>query len=126
MSGLITRARDDEPWEPSDAAGFPGGMHRVYKTGEQDGIQVMIGTLPPGFVEPEHVHEDIDHWGVIVEGEMHVDGKVLGPGSYVYAPRGVRHGPFHYPVGATIFVTVRGPGEFDHDFATPAGVPSAS
>lgn len=119
---FIVHERHDAPWEPSDAHGLPGGTHRVYKSGADDGIQGIIGTFPPGFVEPAHTHDDVDHWCVVIEGEMHVDGKVLGPGSYIYAPRGVCHGPFHYPVGATIFATVRGPGAFTHEFDTPAGV----
>lgn len=99
---------DDEPWESTDRFGLPGGMCRVYKDGANDGVRGIIGTFPPGYVEPEHVHEDAEHWSVVIDGEMHVAGKVLTRGGYIHAPRGVRHGPLHYLVGCTIFSTVRG------------------
>jgi uncharacterized RmlC-like cupin family protein len=51
----------------------------------------------------------------VIEGEMHVAGEVLTAADYFYAPVGVPHGPLSYPVGCTVFVTVRGTG-FVHDF----------
>jgi mannose-6-phosphate isomerase-like protein (cupin superfamily) len=121
---FVIKQTGDEPWESSDSLGLPGGKHYTYKEGDDDGIRGIIGTFPPGYVEPEHVHDDTDHWCVIIDGEMHVDGKVLTRGDYIYAPRGVRHGPFHYPVGAMIFANVRG-GDFVHHFDTEPGVPDA-
>jgi quercetin dioxygenase-like cupin family protein len=119
---FVIHQADDAPWESTEQFGLPGGTCRIYKDGADDGIRGIIGTLPPGYVEPEHAHEDSDHWSVIIDGEMHVAGKVLRRGDYIYAPRGVRHGPFHYPIGCTVFTSVRG--SFKHEFAEPAGVPS--
>lgn len=114
---LTIRHVDDAPWESAERFGFPPGPQaRVYgEASDTGGVMTMLGRLPPGFVEPEHVHENIDHWCVIVEGEMHVAGEVLRAGDYLFAPRGVPHGPLRYPVGCTVFTTVRGTA-FDHDF----------
>lgn len=119
--GLVVRHADSEQWESAERFGFPPGVECLvfHEAEELDGVITVIGRMTPGFVEPAHTHEDVDHWGVIVAGEMHVDGDVLRPGDYLYAPAGVEHGPFSYPVGCTIFTTVRGR-SFDHDFAEPS------
>jgi hypothetical protein len=54
--------------------------------------------FPPGYTEPRHTHEYY-HSTLVLEGEMHVAGKVLKPGDYVY----------DYPIGCTVFSAGRGP-----------------
>jgi hypothetical protein len=118
----IIKHVDDEPWASAERFGFgPGPECRVYDDGTGvPGHMTILGRFPPGFVEPRHVHDDLDHWCVVIDGEMHVGGEVLRAGDYFYAPVGVPHGPLSYPVGCTVFVTVRGTG-FVHDFeATPS------
>jgi len=39
----------------------------------------------------------------MTESEMHVHGKILKPGDFVFAGPGEQRGPFHYPVGCTVF-----------------------
>jgi quercetin dioxygenase-like cupin family protein len=118
-SQLTIKHVDDKPWESAERFGFPPGPEaRVYaEAAANGGLMMLLGRFPEGFVEPEHVHEEVDHWCVILEGEMHVAGQVLRRGDYLFAPRGVAHGPLHYPVGATVATTVRGAG-FDHEFAS--------
>jgi mannose-6-phosphate isomerase-like protein (cupin superfamily) len=118
---LTIRHLGDEPWESAERFGFPPGPEcRVFQeASETGGVLNVVGRMPAGFVEPEHVHEDIDHWCVVLEGEMHVGGEILRPGDYLFAPRGVPHGPLGYPVGCTIFTSVRG-AEFAHDFGVDA------
>jgi hypothetical protein len=115
--GLVVKHVGDEPWESAERFGFgPGPECRVYEDGSDvPGHMTILGRFPAGFVEPRHVHDDLDHWCVVIEGEMHVDGQVLTAGDYLYTPVGVPHGPLSYPVGCTVFVTVRGSG-FVHDF----------
>lgn len=115
--GLRIERADPERWVSAEPFGFPPGPECiVYDDGTSiAGHMTILGRFAPGFVEPRHVHEDIDHWCVIVAGEMHLEGQVLRPGDYFHAPVGVPHGPLTYPVGCTVFVTVRGSG-FAHDF----------
>jgi quercetin dioxygenase-like cupin family protein len=112
---LTIKHVDDEPWGSAERFGFPPGPEcRIYSEGE-NGFMAIIGRFPPGFVEPRHVHDDVDHWCVVLDGEMHLAGEVLTRGDYFYAPVGVPHGPLEYPVGCTVFTTVRGQG-FAHHF----------
>lgn len=122
-TGPVIRHADDDAWASAEPFGFPPGPECiVYDDGSAvAGHMTILARLPAGFVEPRHVHEDVEHWCVIVDGEMHVADEVLTRGDYFHAPVGVPHGPLEYPVGCTVFVTVRGAG-FVHDFA--ADVPS--
>ena len=62
--------------------------------------------FPPGYVEPRHSH-DYFHSTLVLEGEMHVAGKILKPGDYVYGGK-EPHGPYHYPVGCMVYSAGRG------------------
>jgi hypothetical protein len=114
---LVIEHVDPDRWETGERFGFPadGPRGRVYDEGDVSGNMTMVAEMPAGFVEPEHVHDDIDHWTVVLAGEMHVAGDVLRAGDCLYAPRGVRHGPLSYPVGCRVFTLVRGR-SFDHEF----------
>lgn len=114
---LIKHAGDKAEWESAERFGFPpeGPVCRVYDEGDVSGHMAIIGEMPAGFVEPRHVHDDVDHWSVIMDGEMHLEGEVLRAGDMLYAPRGVAHGPLSYPVRCRIFTIVRGD-DFVHDF----------
>lgn len=52
--------------------------------------------VPPGFASPYHVHQREDEAFYILEGETEFvcDGKwtTVGPGGYIFLPRGVPHG----------------------------------
>lgn len=63
--------------------------------------------FPPGYTEPRHTHEYY-HSTLVLEGEMHVAGKVLKPGDYVYGGGDEPHGPYYYPVGCTVYSAGRG------------------
>jgi quercetin dioxygenase-like cupin family protein len=106
---LNLKAMADEDWEPVEADYLPEGAEcRVYKPDEGDQLTVLMCRFPAGYHEPRHVHTDMEHWGIVVEGEMHNDGQVSRTGDFFYAPVNVEHGPFSYPVGCTVFVTMRG------------------
>ena len=119
--GPVVKHVADAPWTSAEPFGFPpppeGPVCRVFGDGAEEpaGQMTILARFPAGFVEARHVHDDLDHWCVIVDGEMHVDGEVLTAGDYFYAPLGIHHGPLSYPVGCTVFTTVRGR-HFAHDF----------
>ena len=60
-------------------------------------LSVFEGTVPPGAGAPPHVHAHEDEAFYVLEGELvfEIDGRNLplrlGPGSFVFAPRGSRH-----------------------------------
>lgn len=59
-------------------------------------VSVLENDEPPGFGPPIHVHHDCAEAFYVLAGEyiMHLDGRevVCPAGSFVFIPRGVRHG----------------------------------
>jgi quercetin dioxygenase-like cupin family protein len=105
--GAFVAKADDEPWQPAALLGRPEGVEwRVYESNDA-GDMVVLVRFPPGYIEPRHVHE-AEHWDVIIEGEMHVQGRVLTRGDYLRGPANIPHGPMSYPKGCTVFGVVRG------------------
>lgn len=99
---------DDGPWVAAEAFGLPPGIeYRIFRMDEEAGEMDMMIRHPPGYLEPRHHHES-EHWQIIFEGEMHIDGQVMGPGDYVFGPRNVEHGPFYFPKGLLSFASSRG------------------
>jgi hypothetical protein len=105
--GMFIARVDDEPWTPAEPLGLPPGVDwRLYQS-EDDGTNVVMVRFPPGYVEPRHVHA-AEHFDVIIDGEMHVAGKVLRRGDYLRGYPNRAHGPMAYPIGCTVFAVMRG------------------
>ena len=107
---------DEMEWEDdTDVFTLPEGVQvKMFShdpaTGRRDGFV----RFPPGYVEPQHSHKGW-HSNLIVEGEMHVDGRVLKPGDYLFGPGDdIPHGPLSYPVGCVVFFSFHGPTEHAH------------
>lgn len=101
---------DEMSWEnDTEVLTLPEGVQiKVLSTDPETGRIDMLVRFPPGYVEPRHRHEGC-HSGVILEGEMHVVGKVMKPGDYVFGPGDhIPHGPMRYPVGCTVFASFYG------------------
>jgi hypothetical protein len=112
--GCFIAQVDDREWEPALPLGLPPGVKwRLYEESDE-GVQIMLVRFPPGYIEPRHVHE-AEHFDVIVDGEMHVNGKVLTRGDYLRGVPHEPHGPMAYPVGCTVFAVIRG-GSIRHEY----------
>jgi quercetin dioxygenase-like cupin family protein len=86
----------------------PGSEFKLLRRDpEDDDAREFLVRCPPGSVEERHTHSD-QHAGVIIEGSAIVDGKTLGPGDYIFAPRNVEHGPIEYPDGVLMVRYHRG------------------
>ena len=84
--------------------GHPPGVQVKIIAEGSDEVSERVDKLvkfPPGYVEPRHSH-DYFHSTLVLEGEMHVAGKILRPGDYVYGGT-EPHGPYHYPVGCVVY-----------------------
>ena len=75
----------------------------------------MLIKFPPGYKEPEHVHE-AEHSILVMQGRSLVRGQEMRPGDYVFGPANQPHGPFEYPEGLVVFASFRG-GSAHHHFA---------
>lgn len=70
-----------------------GGSVRLLLEGESMGAWVQ--TVPPGSGPPMHFHVDEDEAAFMVSGEFEwtIDGvsRRMGPGGFVFIPKGVEH-----------------------------------
>ncbi|WP_375481079.1 cupin domain-containing protein [uncultured Jatrophihabitans sp.] len=119
---LYTQSAAGLEWVPAEMFALPEGCeYKIFKDDGGDGLRAVMVRFPPGYVEPEHQHA-MEHWGIVIEGEMHVDGKKLGPGDFHFAPANVLHGPFYYPKGCIVFGTTHSfqPDGMRHDYTAEA------
>jgi quercetin dioxygenase-like cupin family protein len=107
QEGLFIAQVEAEPWAPAEPLGLPPGVEWRHYQSDPDGTNVILVRFPPGYVEPRHVHA-AEHFDVIIEGEMHVEGKILRRGDYLRGYANQEHGPMAYPVGCTVFAVMRG------------------
>lgn len=91
----------------------------LYQDPETEHTDMLI-KFPPGYVEPEHVH-DSSHSVIVLEGEQIVRGEPMRPGDYVWASGPEPHGPFEYPEGCIVFASFRGPSSQHRYDGSPAG-----
>ena len=85
--------------------GLPTGIQvKIIAEGEDEVSERVdkFVKFPPGYVEPRHTH-DYFHSTLVLEGEMHVAGKILKPGDYVYGGGTEPHGPHSYPKGCKVY-----------------------
>jgi mannose-6-phosphate isomerase-like protein (cupin superfamily) len=88
-------------------------FRRVVYTGKN--LQLVLMTLPPGCDIGEEVHEDIDQFFRIEEGEgeIHIDGNVnrVEDDFAVIVPAGARHNVVNTGSGPLRLYTLYGPPE---------------
>ena len=82
------------PWEDgAELLSLPQGVQvKIYSQDEQTQRTDLVVRFPKGYVEPEHTHAS-SHSSVLVSGRWKVQGREMGPGSHIYGPANVPHGP---------------------------------
>ncbi|MGH7777983.1 MAG: cupin domain-containing protein [Candidatus Dormibacterales bacterium] len=121
--GLRTAHRWDLAWEDDvDILSLRGGVQvKVLHRHPESGLTDLLIKLPPGYVEPKHVHRGT-HSVLVLEGLQVAEGEPMRPGDYVFGEGGVMHGPFEYPEGCVVFASFHG--DPHHLYAgSPAGEP---
>src|SRR5512139_2169773 len=97
---------DEIEWQDGEKImGLPPGIQVKIIAEGTDGVSERVDKFvkfPPGYVEPRHTH-DYYHSTLVLEGEMHVGGKILKRGDYVYGGPDEPHGPYHYPKGCMVY-----------------------
>ncbi len=95
------------PWEErKNVDGWPSRAGQYYDDRDNNLCMRLID-YSEGLTEPRHVHGG-SHAAVLLQGEAHIDGKVLRPLDVVLGPSNEPHGPLHYPKGAKIFSAFQG------------------
>ena len=106
---LLVKTSEIE-WEDGEKIlGYKGSKVKIIAEAE-DEISERVDKFvkyAPGFTEPRHTH-GYAHSTLILEGEMHCDGKILKEFDYVYGPANVPHGPYYYPKGVVLYSAGRG------------------
>lgn len=78
------------PWQPGP---YPGVELLVLQKREDTGGLVVLRKFHAGVTVPAHTHPLANESVYVLSGEWEEDGTVHGPGSFFFAPKGVRHGP---------------------------------
>lgn len=85
---IETIHRDDVPWEPLRADGWPAGMEaKTLSRDPETGNLTAILRFPPGWRRPAgHSPADVDLY--VLEGTIRVGGALRGAGYYEWSPPG--------------------------------------
>jgi len=70
----------------------PATLHVMGDPTDETAPAALIFTTPPGGVIPRHAHK-CERFEIILEGSLHVDDMVLGPGDVMVARSGEAYGP---------------------------------
>ena len=92
MKGMI---RHEDQAEADRKGPFPARI--LLSKADASTISIKVGTLPVDQEIPVHFHENNDQVEYYIEGKavLYLEGmgeKEIGKGSFMYAPKGVKHG----------------------------------
>lgn len=97
---LLTIRKDEGEWREFSEGIFVKPMFQ----NQQQGTSTYMVKMVPGARFDLHRHRGVEEC-MMIEGDFHVDGKVLGPGDYHCAlPGSIHERP--YTVGGTLFLVV--------------------
>lgn len=118
----------------TDALWFLGGIQvwqRASASDSNGALGLIEQIVPPGLGSPWHVHANEDEAFYILEGQTRFfcggESRVVGPGGYVFLPRGIPHGfrtEGDAPCRSLLFATPGGFEQFVAELSTttpPAG-----
>ena len=92
MEAIVKSEKDIESTEWIKLP-FPGCTVRILGRNEETGACGILFKMEPGAELPRHGHPSTEQ-SMSLEGEVEIEGKKYGPGSYLYNPPAIEHGPF--------------------------------
>ena len=116
--------------EQGDAFWFLNNLDIVKATSESTGgsFALVHQIAPPGAATPYHLHHTEDEAFYVLDGQATFicDGKktVVGPGGYIFLPRGVPHGIRNQGSGSTTMLILAMPGTGFVGMMTEMGEPA--
>jgi anti-sigma factor ChrR (cupin superfamily) len=90
----------DEGWQPHPIAGL---TVKVLSVDDRTGVATLLIKAAPGTTYPAHHHSGPEGCYVI-EGEVLVAGRRIGPGDFHLAEAGSDHDPLYTETGATVLL----------------------
>lgn len=97
-AGLRFLMGSDTGWK---ALPLPGAFIKLLSLQPDRGYAVLLGKLEPGVRYPAHTNVGPEDF-YILTGDLHVDGRRLGPGDFHHADAGTEHGENYSIDGCTL------------------------
>ena len=93
---------DSSEWSPYPVEGI---KFKLLSLNQDKGYLMLLFKADPGASYPSHHHTSAEECYVI-EGDLHAEGKVLGPGDFHHAEAGSDHGQLYTKNGCTLLLVV--------------------
>ena len=97
----------DQAWQPTP---FPGVRMKLLSINRETGYWFVQIELASGGRFPEHDHDGTEDL-YLLSGDLHNEGRVLGPGGFIHAEAGTHHGELYSPAGCVALVYAKAPPE---------------
>jgi quercetin dioxygenase-like cupin family protein len=85
-----TALAKEKSWQPGP---YPGVELMVLHKNEQTGGVTVLRKFHARMLIPAHIHPDSNEFVYVLSGEWEESGVTYTNGSFLFAPRGVAHGP---------------------------------
>ena len=110
MAKLIVKSEKDIESIEWIKLPFSGCAIRILERNEETGACGVLFKMEPGAESPREQGHPSTEQIMSLEGEVEIEGKKYGPGSYLYIPPTIKHGPFKAGVkGWIAFCAFDGP-----------------
>ncbi len=97
----------DQEWQPTP---YPGVRMKLLSINRATGYWFVQIELAVGGRFPEHDHDGTEDLYVL-SGDLHSEGRVLGPGDFIHAEPDTHHGELYSPGGCVALVHSKAPPE---------------
>lgn len=86
---------------------FPGVRFKTLSVDDARDVVMLLVEMQPGSRIPDHPHDTSADEGVVITGDVDMDGHLMGPGDYYYAGVGTNHVNITSPSGCTALLSLR-------------------
>jgi len=86
---------------------FPGVRFKTLSVDDQRDVVMLLVEMKPGSRFPDHPHDVSADEGVVISGDVDMDGRLMRPGDYYYAGLGTMHTNITSPSGCTALLSMR-------------------
>lgn len=83
---------------------YPNVKMKVFPSEMESGTYTILLDLPPGAALERH-DEPLNEVTYILSGNVSIEGRLYGEGTYCFTPSGIAHGPFETDGGCLLLVT---------------------
>lgn len=86
---------------------FPGVRFKTLSVDEARDVVMLLVEMAPGARFPDHPHDDGGDEGVVISGDVTMDGRELRAGDYYFADTGTNHVNITSRGGCTALLSLR-------------------